>query len=171
MARSATQIRMDQAIKRVPATIAKPGRGQAPRKERKNFHIYTVSQLLETFRDPRAVLLEIASTDTDKLAEQLGVSMHEALQERRLAAQTVLPYVSQKLPVQVDMRHTRAIVLNMLDKDEYTALESVAFSDPNKAHDIEATIVQAIAEDHASDTPADYPHDTVSQAVNGDDGG
>ena len=166
----AHKLRPDRAIKRaidrVPATIKKPGNGQPSR-----FHIYTVSQLLETFRDPRAVLLEIASTETDKLAEQLGVSMHEALQERRLAAQTVLPYVSQKLPVQVDMRHTRAIVLNMLDKDEYTALEQVAFADPNKAHDIEATIVQAIAEDHASDTPADYPHDTVSQAVNGDDGG
>ena len=160
---------MDQAIKRVPATIAKPSRGQPVKKERKNFHIYTVSQLLETFRDPRAVLLEIASTETQALAEQLGVSMHEALQERRLAAQTVLPYVSQKLPVQVDMRHTRAIVLNMLDKDEYTALESVAFSDPNKAADIEATIVQAIAEDHASDTPADDTHDTVSDALNGEE--
>jgi len=146
-----------------PASITKRGNGQPAKKN--SFHAFTVSQLLETYRDPRAVLLEIASTETDKLAEQLGVSMHEALQERRLAAQTVLPYVSQKLPVQVDMRHTRAIVLNMLDKDEYTALESVAFSDPNKAHDIEATIVQAIAEDHASDTPADNTHDTVSQAV------
>ena len=151
---------MQRAIDRVPATIKKPSNGQPSR-----FHIYTVSQLLETFRDPRAVLLEIASTETDKLAEQLGVSMHEALQERRLAAQTVLPYVSQKLPVQVDMRHTRAIVLNMLDKDEYTALEQVAFADPNKAQDIEATIVQAIADDHASDAPTDNPHDTVSQAV------
>lgn len=111
---------MDRAAKKAFATIKKP---------RGTFHIYTVSQLLETFRDPRAVLLEIAGTDTHKLMETLNCSALEALSERRMAAQAVLPYVSQKLPVQVDMRHTRVINVNLLDKDEYSVVEAIALGE------------------------------------------
>lgn len=124
----AHKLRPDRAIKRAidktAATIKKPSNGQPSR-----FHIYTVSQLLETFRDPRAVLLEIASTETQALAETLGCSMVEAMGERRLAAQTVLPYVAQKLPVQVDMRHTKAIHLNIVDATQYKDLQAIASDD------------------------------------------
>ena len=157
------------AVKKTTASI--PTTANRRSAKRSAATIFTVSQLLERYRDPRAILLEMAGSSLDAIVEATGCTRLEAWQEKRLCAMAALPYVSQKLPVQVDMRHTRAIVLNMLDKDEYTALEQVAFADPNKAHDIEATIVQAIAEDHASDTPADDLHDTVSQAVNGDDGG
>lgn len=124
---AAAETVMQRAVKRAPATISKPSRGQP--KKRGTFHIYTVSQLLESFRDPRAVLLEIAGTDTHILAEQIGCSMLEALAERRMAAQSVLPYVSQKLPVQVDMRHTRVINVNLLDKDEYSVVEAIALGE------------------------------------------
>ena len=52
----------------------------------------------------------------------MNASLADALAERRLCAQAVLPYVAQKLPVQVDMRHTRAIVLNIVDDRQYEEL-------------------------------------------------
>ncbi len=116
-----------QAIKRTPVAMSKLGRGQRSGKRR--FEAYTVSQLLETFRDPRAVLLEIAETDTFALAKKLGCSPIDALAERRLCAQSVLPYVAQKLPIQVDMRHTKAIHLNIVDERQYQELIDVAASD------------------------------------------
>ena len=133
---------MKRAIGRVPATIKKPSNGQPSK-----FQIYTVSQLLETFRDPRAVLLEIASTETQELSDKLGCSLMEALGERRLAAQTVLPYVAQKLPVQVDMRHTKAIHLNIVDERQYRDLISIAAD--TDANAIEAQIIEGIATESA----------------------
>jgi len=134
---------MKRAIDRVPATIVKASQGQPSK-----FQIYTVSQLLQTFRDPRAVLLEIASTETQALAEQLGCTLTEALGERRLAAQTVLPYVAQKLPVQVDMRHTRAIHLNIVDERQYKELVDIS----NTAEQaIEAQVIDHIAQEHDAD--------------------
>ncbi|SKA25140.1 hypothetical protein SAMN02745126_04496 [Enhydrobacter aerosaccus] len=64
---------------------------------------------MEEYRDPRAVLLEIASMDRQELATKMSMPLADALAERRLGDQAVLPYVAQKLPVQVDMGHTRAI--------------------------------------------------------------
>ena len=80
--------------------------------------------------------------DTHKLAEITGCTPLEALQERRYCAQAVLPYVSQKLPIQVDMRHTRAIHLNLLDNDQYMALENVANGpDPLETQTIDAEVI------------------------------
>ena len=93
-----------RAVKRNPARMTKVARGQRAAR----FQAFTVSQLLETYRDPRAVLLEIAGTDTAKLATTLNCSMQDALAERRLCAQAVLPYVGQAAHP-VDMRSTRAI--------------------------------------------------------------
>ncbi len=111
---------VENAIKRHPGNMRR--KLAAKPKTRSKATIFTVSQLLETYRDPRAILLEIASTDTHKLAEQTGCTPLEALAERRMCAQAVLPYVVQKLPVQVDMRHTRAIHLNIVDDRQYEQL-------------------------------------------------
>jgi hypothetical protein len=136
---AATDTVVKKAVKRAPATI---------KQRRPSFKIYTVSQLLETYRDPRAVLLEIASTDTAKLAETIGCSLQEALGERRLAAQAVLPYVAQKLPVQVDMRHTKAIHLNIVDARQYESLQQVAGDDSSA---IEAQLIEHIGREAAAE--------------------
>lgn len=122
---------MREAAKRAPGTITQQHRGQPS--SRKSFKVWTVSQLLETYRDPRAVLLEIAGTDTEKLATTLNCSMQDALAERRLCAQAVLPYVAQKLPAQVDMRLTRAINLNIVDDRQYQDLVAVAATQADDA--------------------------------------
>lgn len=95
------------------------GRIRRPKPDRK-VREYNVAQLLNQYRDPRAVLLEIASTPTAKLAETLRCSALEASQERRHAALAVLPYVASKMPVQVDMRHTRAVHIHFDDADTLT---------------------------------------------------
>jgi len=115
---------LKNAVKRTAATVKKQQPQRAP-----TFKAWTVSQLLETYRDPRAILLEIAGTDTAKLAELMHGTLADALAERRLCAQAVLPYVAQKLPVQVDMRHTRAIHLNIVDERQYQDLLEVAATD------------------------------------------
>ena len=131
--------------------MAKLSNGQMPQKDRKAFTIYTVSELMRSFRDPRAILLEIAGTDTQALAEQIGCTLMEALGERRLCAQAVLPYVAQKLPVLVDMRHTKAIHLNIVDERQYKELLTVA--DDTTA--IEAQIIEGIAHEHDADGQPD----------------
>src|SRR5262245_3149830 len=111
--------RMCQTVKPLPSKRRQPVRT-----------IWTVSRLLEAWSDPRAVLLEIASMDTHKLAELAKCSPLEALQERRLCAQAVLPYVAQKLPAQIEMRTHKAIHLNIVDETTYTELAAIAEDKP-----------------------------------------
>jgi hypothetical protein len=142
---------MRAAAKRAPATITKQHRGQP---SRKSFKAWTVTQLLETYRDPRAVLLEIASTDTAILATTLNCSMQDALAERRLCAQAALPYVAAKMPVMVDMRHTRAIALNIVDERQYQQLvEAAATTDDTESFNM--TLLGTATDD--SETTGDRP--------------
>jgi hypothetical protein len=143
------------AINKAPANIKAMNQGKAPSHQRKRFKAYTVSQLLETYRDPRAVLMEIASTDTAALAATLNCTMQDALAERRLCAQAVLPYVAQKLPAQVDMRLTRAINLNIVDDRQYKELVEIAATEQDDADSFNMTLLQGNAVD--SETPAAQP--------------
>lgn len=126
MASPMTERVLNKARAQAPATITKQSRGKPTNKPRTSFQAFTVSQLLETYRDPRAILLELASMDTIELAKLCQCSILEAIGERRLCAQAVLPYVAQKLPVQVDMRHTKAIHLNIVDSTQYQELQAIA---------------------------------------------
>jgi hypothetical protein len=128
--------------------------GKAPSHARKRFKAYTVSALLEQYRDPRAILLEIASTPTADLAKQMNATLADALAERRLCAQAVLPYVAQKLPVQVDMRHTRAIVLNIVDDRQYEELVTL---DAEPADNEDSFSMQLISGETTSDRSVTPP--------------
>lgn len=153
-ARAETQRVVDAAIKRAPATITKRSRGQ-PSKDptKRSFKAYTVTELLTKWRDPRDVLLEIASMDTAELAEKIGCTKYEALGERRLCAQTVLPYVAAKMPVQVDMRSQRTINLNIVDSTQMQQLEQLA-SEPQL---IEAQVLTTIG------TEGDATEDSLAE--------
>jgi hypothetical protein len=144
MPRPRTQQAVDRAIKRTPGRIAKQARGIPTHKERKSFQVYTVSQLMQTFEDPRAVLMRIAQMDTQELARMCDCSMIDALAERRLSAQAVLPYVAQKLPIQIDTRHTKAIHLNIVSDEEFRELSAIAAApDPMS---IEIQLAAGVAE-------------------------
>ncbi len=133
--------RMCQTLKPLPSRRRQPART-----------IWTVSRLLEAWRDPREVLLEVASMDTDKLAELAGCTLLEALQERRLCAQAVLPYVAQKLPVQVNMQHSRAIHLNIVSDEEYRELVDVAAGPGEKASSFDVQVVEHLGTEATADT-------------------
>lgn len=146
--RTNAETTVKKAIKRAPATIPE-------RKPRKHFQVYTVTELMRTYRDPRAILLEIAETETHILAERIGCTPFEAQQERRLCAQTVLPYVSSKMPVQVDMRMTKAIHLNIVDTTQYAQLQAIA--DGDSAQTIEAHIITGAVTESAIEDGDEQP--------------
>lgn len=150
---------MRLAANKAPGTISKQHRGKPS--SRKSFKVWTVSALLERYQDPRAILLEIASTPTAQLAEQMNASLADALAERRLCAQAVLPYVAQKLPVQVDMRHTKAIHLNIVDDRQYAELVEVAAAEDD-ADSFNMTLLPSARSDDVagSDRPAMPDTDT-----------
>ena len=76
-----------------------------------------------------AVLLSIASMDTAALAKLCQCSMMDAIAERRLCAQAVIPDVAQKLPVQLDVRTAKTINLNLLSPVEFAEVEKLANTD------------------------------------------
>jgi hypothetical protein len=154
-ARAGFQRTIDQAIRKAPATITKQHRGQPSRRERRSFKAWTVSQLLETFRDPREILLEIASKDTAELAKEMNASLSDALAERRLCSVALLPYLCAKQPVAVDLRSSRTIHLNLVTEAQYQELQAVA---EEPADDAESFSMQLIAASPAQET-------TTTQAV------
>ena len=92
-ARAGFQRTIDQAIKQAPMTIAKQHRGQTPRRERKSFRTWTVSQLLERC-DPRQVLIDLAAMPTEDLMEKAGCSYLDAPpRDAASALEAVLPSI------------------------------------------------------------------------------
>lgn len=87
-----------------------PGRPPGARNKRTE---RTIAWLLGRHRDPRAVLLEIAEANVNDLAALLSCSLHEALQEKRLAAIGVLPYVAQKQPLAIDVTNRSVVYLTI----------------------------------------------------------
>lgn len=96
--------RRHQQIKRGPG---RPPGARNKRTER------TIAWLLGRHRDPRAVLLEIAEANVNDLAALLSCSLHEAMQEKRLAAIGVLPYVAQKQPLAIDVTNRSVVYLTI----------------------------------------------------------
>jgi len=100
--------------------------------------------------------------DTAKLAAEMHGTLADALAERRLCAQAVLPYVAQKLPVQVDMRHTRAIHLNIVDDRQYAELVEIAAEQSDADNLSMQLLPTAIVDDTAGNgTPVTPPTDST----------
>ncbi|HEV2187503.1 MAG TPA: hypothetical protein VGR70_09860 [Stellaceae bacterium] len=89
-----------------------PGR---PPGARNRHTIRSVDMLLSRHRDPRAVLLEIAQANIHDLVAMYGGTALQMLQEKRLAAAAVLPYVASRMPIQVDLREQRVVYLSLVD--------------------------------------------------------
>jgi hypothetical protein len=75
----------------------------------------TAAFLLARHRDPREVLLEIAEANIADLAGLLSCTMMEAAQEKRLAAAAVLPYLSSKMPLEIDLTKRSVVYLTIVD--------------------------------------------------------
>lgn len=88
----------------------RPGRPAGSRNKRTE---RTVAWLLSRYRDPRAVLLELAEANAADLAGRFNCSLLEALQEKRIAAAAVLPYVAARMPIAIDVTKRTAVYLNV----------------------------------------------------------
>lgn len=67
--------------------------------------------LLSRYASPLEVLMQIANARVDDLRKAIGCTSLEALQEKRLAAIAVIPYVHQKQPMAVDLTKTSFVQL------------------------------------------------------------
>jgi hypothetical protein len=125
------------------------------KRDARQFKAWTVAALLEQYRDPRAILLEIASMETATLAKQMNGTLADALAERRLCAQAVLPYVAQKLPAQIDMRLTRAINLNIVDDTQYQELANIAAEATDEDRSFNMQLLPNATEDSTNGSSTD----------------
>ena len=91
-------------------TKRRPGR--PPGSLNKRSH-RTVQFLLSRHRDPREVLLEIAEAHVADLASAMGMTMAEALTEKRLAAIGVLPYLAHRMPIEIDVSQKSVVYLTI----------------------------------------------------------
>lgn len=90
------------------------GRGRPPGARNKRTE-RTIAWLLARHRDPRQVLLEIAEANLADLAALAGCTLLEALQEKRMAATAVLPYVAQRQPLAVDVTNKSVVYLTITE--------------------------------------------------------
>ncbi len=101
--------------------------------------------LLKRYASPLEVLAQIATARVDELSQSLGCDKLEALQEKRLAAIALLPYVHQKQPVALDVTNRNVVHLN-ITIEEAQPREEV---DEDKTISLTARVVDAI-EDKSS---------------------
>src|SRR5262249_2657057 len=68
---------------------------------------------LTRFGSPLEVLGQIMRADVDALVKQVGCTALEALQEKRIAAATVLPFVHSRQPIALDVRERKLVHLTI----------------------------------------------------------
>lgn len=62
--------------------------------------------VIEQLGDPLLQLAALATMAADELAAATGMTVAEALAEKRLAAIAILPYLHRRMPQQVEMNHS-----------------------------------------------------------------
>jgi hypothetical protein len=96
------------------ALVYKRGPGRPPGSRNRRTE-RTAAFLLTRHRDPREILLEIAEANPHDLAALLGCTAFEAMQEKRLAAIGVLPYIAAKKPIEIDVTKRSVVYLNIVE--------------------------------------------------------
>lgn len=97
--------------------------------------------LLSRYSSPLEVLAQIATARVDDLKKEIGCTKLAALQEKRLAAMALLPYVHQKMPVAVDVTN-RKIVQLVIEDD---SAGGVHLEDTGDDFTLTAQIIDAVA--------------------------
>mgnify|MGYP001556561073 FL=1 len=89
-----------------------PGRPAGARNRRT---LEMANFLLSRYASPLEVLAQIATARVDLLTASIGCTKLEALQEKRLAALALLPYLHQKMPVAVDVTNRKVVHLTIVE--------------------------------------------------------
>jgi hypothetical protein len=118
---------------------AGPGRPQGSRNKMTE---HTAQYLLKQYRDPRAVLLQIAQTPVEVLVSSLKCTPIQALQEKRLAAIGVLPYVAKKQPLDVNLEHHKSFSLTIIHGDVEGGDEASKDDDLSIAYSVIQTMTE-----------------------------
>jgi hypothetical protein len=118
-----------------------PGRPPGARNRRT---LEMANYLLSRYASPLEILAQIATARVDDLKRDIGCTRLEALQEKRLAALALLPYVHQKMPVAVDVTNRNVVHLNIVVE------ETAAPDAPEDT--LTARVLDAIAQSDADGT-------------------
>lgn len=70
---------------------------------------------IEAFGDPLLRQVAVATMDAEELAGRVGCTLLEAIQEQRLAAALVLPFLHSRRPLAVDVTSRKMVHLTILD--------------------------------------------------------
>lgn len=92
----------------------KPGPGRPPGSRNRRTEAWA-QFLLARYASPLEVLAQIATSSVEELHKRLGCSPLEALQEKRLAAIGLLPYLHQRQPIAVDLNSRQVVHLSIHD--------------------------------------------------------
>jgi hypothetical protein len=79
----------------------------------------TLAWLRAKYPDPRERMLAVVAANVADLAALWGCTVFEAVQEQRLAAGVVLPFVAQKQPLSVDLNSKTAVYLTIVEGDQH----------------------------------------------------
>ena len=101
-----------QRVDEVRQRRAKAGRPPGARNKRQE---EAARYVVETLGDPLLSVAAIAVMPAAELAAALGCSLIEAVTEKRLAAQVVLPYLHSRKPLAVDVTNRRLVTLVIQD--------------------------------------------------------
>lgn len=71
--------------------------------------------ILSRYTSPLEVLAQLAVARVDVLAEQLGCTRLEAMQEKRQAAIALVPFIHQKQPLAVNLTNKTVVYLNIVE--------------------------------------------------------
>lgn len=92
----------------------KPGPGRPPGSRNRRTEAWA-QYLLARYASPLEVLAQIATSSVEELHKRLGCSPLEALQEKRLAALGLLPYLHQRQPIAVDLNTRQVVNLTIVE--------------------------------------------------------
>ena len=86
-----------------------------PKGARNRRTVEMANYLLSRYRSPLELFAQIVATPTAELAAALGCTVLEALQEQRLNAIALAPFIHQKQPVAVDLTNKREIHITIVE--------------------------------------------------------
>ena len=92
-----------------------PGR---PPGSRNKLNERTLAWLRAKYPDPRERMLAIVAANPAYLAAIWGCKIFDAVQEQRLCAAIVMPFVAQKQPLSVDLNTKTAVYLTIVEGDQ-----------------------------------------------------
>jgi len=120
---------------------AKIGRPAGARNKRT---VEFAEYLLSRYTSPAEGLAQIANMSIEELVAATGCTRLEALQEKRLAAIPLLPYLHSKMPVSIDITNRKLIYLH-IGAELSGPFPSLASPQPLQGVGLSATIIDGTA--------------------------